>query len=89
MTGRKPSIYWLICWRYISPIAMVIILVASFVQMAVSGAGWSNPKIGVVLKSIKRALLYRHLLNAKVCAVKFCPTVDVINKFCSGVEMQP
>ncbi len=39
MTGRKPSIYWLICWKYISPIAMVVILVASFVQMAVSGAG--------------------------------------------------
>jgi solute carrier family 6 amino acid/orphan transporter-like 15/16/17/18/20 len=39
MTGKKPSIYWLICWRYISPIAMVVILAASFVQMAVSGSG--------------------------------------------------
>jgi solute carrier family 6 amino acid/orphan transporter-like 15/16/17/18/20 len=39
MTGKKPSIYWLICWRYVSPIAMVVILIASFIQMGVSGAG--------------------------------------------------
>lgn len=40
MTGSKPGLYWMICWKYLSPIAMMAILVASFVQMAVSGAGY-------------------------------------------------
>ena len=30
--------YWLICWKFISPVAMFGILVASFIQMAVSGS---------------------------------------------------
>lgn len=33
MTGRKPSIYWMICWKYLSPLAMTVILIASFVSM--------------------------------------------------------
>ena len=40
MTGSKPSLYWMICWKYLSPLAMTAILVASFVQMAVNGAGY-------------------------------------------------
>ncbi len=40
MTGSKPWLYWLICWKYISPTAMCAILGASLVQMAVSGAGY-------------------------------------------------
>ena len=38
MTGSKPGIYWMICWKYLSPLAMTAILVASFVQLAISGA---------------------------------------------------
>ena len=40
MTGSKPSLYWMICWKYLSPLAMTAILIASFVQMAVNGAGY-------------------------------------------------
>lgn len=40
MTGSKPGLYWMICWKYISPMAMMAILVASIVQMAVAGAGY-------------------------------------------------
>ena len=40
MTGSKPSMYWMICWKYLSPLAMTAILVASFVQMALNGAGY-------------------------------------------------
>ena len=29
MTGQKPSIYWLICWKYISPIAILGIFFSS------------------------------------------------------------
>ena len=40
MTGSRPGLYWLICWKYVSPLAMTGILVASVVDMAVSGAGY-------------------------------------------------
>ncbi|KAJ9595050.1 hypothetical protein L9F63_013647, partial [Diploptera punctata] len=40
MTGRRPGLYWLICWKYLSPLAMLSILVASFVEIAVEGSGY-------------------------------------------------
>ncbi|KAK7862615.1 hypothetical protein R5R35_005651 [Gryllus longicercus] len=41
MTGRRPGLYWLVCWKYLSPLAMLSILVASFVEIAVDGSGYS------------------------------------------------
>ena len=38
MTGSRPNYYWLICWKFVSPLAMLAILIASFVRMAVSGS---------------------------------------------------
>ncbi|KAE8741914.1 hypothetical protein FOCC_FOCC012566 [Frankliniella occidentalis] len=40
MTGSRPHLYWLICWKYLSPLAMLCILVASFVQIAMDGSGY-------------------------------------------------
>nr|CAH7755518.1 unnamed protein product [Callosobruchus chinensis] len=40
MTGTRPGLYWLICWKYLSPLAMLSILVASFVEIAVKGTGY-------------------------------------------------
>lgn len=40
MTGHRPGLYWLICWKYLSPLAMISILVASFVEIAVDGSGY-------------------------------------------------
>ncbi|XP_058820912.1 sodium-dependent neutral amino acid transporter B(0)AT3 isoform X2 [Topomyia yanbarensis] len=43
MTGSRPGLYWMLCWKYISPIAMITILVASFVELASEGSsypGW-------------------------------------------------
>ena len=40
MTGQRPGLYWLICWKYLSPLAMISILVASFVEIAVDGTGY-------------------------------------------------
>lgn len=38
MTGSRPGLYWLICWKYLSPLAMLSILVASFVNLATEGS---------------------------------------------------
>ncbi|KAL0822223.1 hypothetical protein ABMA28_004353 [Loxostege sticticalis] len=40
MTGQRPGIYWLICWKYLSPLAMLSILVSSFVDLAMEGSGY-------------------------------------------------
>ncbi|XP_056641259.1 sodium-dependent neutral amino acid transporter B(0)AT3 [Diorhabda sublineata] len=41
MTGNRPGLYWLICWKYLSPLAMLSILVASFIEIAVDGTGYA------------------------------------------------
>lgn len=38
MTGKRPALYWMICWKYVSPIAMIIILTASFIDLALKGS---------------------------------------------------
>lgn len=40
MTGKRPHIYWLLCWKYISPAAMIIILVASFYKIFTEGSSY-------------------------------------------------
>ncbi|XP_065337149.1 sodium-dependent neutral amino acid transporter B(0)AT3 [Cloeon dipterum] len=40
MTGHRPGLYWLICWKYLSPLAMISIMVATFVQIAMDGSGY-------------------------------------------------
>lgn len=41
MTGNRPGLYWLICWKYLSPLAMLSILVASFFEIFFEGSGYS------------------------------------------------
>ncbi|KAJ2943555.1 hypothetical protein O0L34_g16663 [Tuta absoluta] len=40
MTGQRPGIYWMICWKYLSPLAMLMILISSFVELATDGSGY-------------------------------------------------
>ncbi|KAK0082782.1 hypothetical protein PV325_009842 [Microctonus aethiopoides] len=40
MTGTRPGLYWLICWKYLSPLAMLSILVASFIEIVCDGSGY-------------------------------------------------
>ncbi|XP_055632620.1 sodium-dependent neutral amino acid transporter B(0)AT3 isoform X2 [Toxorhynchites rutilus septentrionalis] len=44
MTGSRPGLYWMLCWKYISPFAMLTILIASFMELASEGSsypGWN------------------------------------------------
>lgn len=40
MTGSRPGIYWMICWKYISPLTMLVIVIASFTKIIVEGSGY-------------------------------------------------
>ena len=41
MTGKKPWIGWRICWKYISPLALFIVLVASIYDLTGGSATYS------------------------------------------------
>jgi len=38
MTGSRPGLYWLVCWKFVSPLAMTAILVASVLDVALNGS---------------------------------------------------
>lgn len=42
MTGKRPHIYWMICWKYISPCAMIIILLASWIKIFTEGSTYQK-----------------------------------------------
>ena len=41
MTGKKPWIGWRICWKYISPLALFIVLVATIYDLTEGTATYS------------------------------------------------
>jgi len=40
MTGSRPHMYWMLCWKYISPLAMLSILFASFYNLVQNGSNY-------------------------------------------------
>lgn len=40
MTGSRPGFYWMFCWKYLSPCAMITILTASFYQLVTEGSSY-------------------------------------------------
>lgn len=49
MTGSRPALYWMICWKYLSPLAMLSILAASFIEIVTKGSGYDAwvPSLGI------------------------------------------
>jgi solute carrier family 6 amino acid/orphan transporter-like 15/16/17/18/20 len=48
MIGSRPSYFWLLCWRFVGPIAMVIIFVASLIEIFSKGVSyevWNSLKV--------------------------------------------
>lgn len=40
MTGQRPGLYWMLCWKYLSPAAMIAILVSSVWELMTEGSGY-------------------------------------------------
>lgn len=40
MTGSRPGIYWMICWKYVSPLTMLVIVISSFAKIIHEGSGY-------------------------------------------------
>jgi hypothetical protein len=40
MTGKRPWIGWMICWKYISPLALFIVVIATIYDLCKSSAAY-------------------------------------------------
>jgi solute carrier family 6 (neurotransmitter transporter, amino acid/orphan) member 15/16/17/18/20 len=40
MTGSRPHTYWMLCWKYISPLAMILIFFASLMNLINNGSNY-------------------------------------------------
>lgn len=40
MTGSRPGVFWMICWKYLSPLTMLVIVVSSFAKIIHDGSGY-------------------------------------------------
>lgn len=55
MIGRRPSYFWMLCWKYLGPIAMIVILAASLIEIFSKGTSyeiwnpnkWSPNKVSI------------------------------------------
>ena len=41
MTGKRPYLFWMICWKYISPLAIFIIFISNCHQLVVDSPKYS------------------------------------------------
>uniref|UniRef100_A0A8D8MEV7 Transporter n=1 Tax=Cacopsylla melanoneura TaxID=428564 RepID=A0A8D8MEV7_9HEMI len=41
MTGSRPNLYWLLCWKYISPAVMLVIFTSSLMDLFLGQAGYA------------------------------------------------
>jgi solute carrier family 6 amino acid/orphan transporter-like 15/16/17/18/20 len=51
MTGIKPGIYWQVTWRFLAPIIMIVILVASILSMVrehPTYEAWIGDQVGCI-----------------------------------------
>ena len=51
MTGQRPNWYWMACWKYISPLAMSVILLASIGNMfsGTTYEAWQSDLVSLTL----------------------------------------
>lgn len=83
MTGSRPGLYWLICWKYLSPLAMVSILVASFVEIATDGAGYDAwvPSLGTTERRSYPAWSILLIIVLILCSVLWIPGTAICRLF--------
>lgn len=53
MTGQRPNYYWLIMWKYVSPIVIIIIFFASLIKSMMSAATYEAWIPSIVSEMVK------------------------------------
>ena len=66
MVGFRPSYFFMFCWRFAGPTAMVVIFAASLVEMFSKGTWyeiWDADKVWIILLLINKYVLYTYLMK--------------------------
>lgn len=84
MTGTRPGLYWLLCWKYLSPLAMLLILVASITEILVDGSRYPAWVASQGVTEMKEWPLWALLLIASlvIAAVLWIPAVAIC-RYCA------
>lgn len=87
MTGNRPNIYWMICWKYVSPIAMTLILAASLLDMAINGSGYEAWDSVSGLKTMKSWPIWAQVLALILISLSilWIPIVALLK--CCGISL--
>lgn len=66
MTGQRPNYYWLIMWKYVSPIVIIIIFFASLIKSMMSAATYEAWIPSIVSETVTTFLVL-YFLNNTFC----------------------
>ena len=72
MTGSRPFIFWMTCWKYISPIAIFIVLIASIAETAKDTAKYSA-YVGCKQVRHRNSTSSLYTITLKMAAINFIP----------------
>ena len=48
MLNDRPGIYWKVCWKFIAPVFIIVVFLASLIKMMVNGIGYQRWDIAKV-----------------------------------------
>ena len=70
MIGFRPHVYWRICWRYVSPFLISVILIASIINLAITPMTYSawDPNLVSVLANFVQCML-KFVKTIKNCQI--------------------
>lgn len=70
MIGFRPHAYWRICWRYVSPFLISVILIASIINLAITPMTYSawDPNLVSVLANFFQCML-KFVKTIKNCQI--------------------
>ena len=57
MTGTRPNLFWMVCWKYITPAALTVILIASFFNIVKENPSYKL-YVGCLQQEVRSNLYY-------------------------------
>ena len=76
MTGKRPFLFWMICWKYISPLAILIIFIANCHKLATKSPSY-KAYVGCTQQKVSIGASYSICLLPQIIifSVHYLPTI--------------
>ena len=87
MTGIRPGFYWQICWRFVAPVLLAVILVSSIITQAIKTPtyiAWNGTEVRCGMLKLK--LILSSLFICRYPAFYFCEITFSILVFQAKAE---